>query len=148
MEAGNDLESIVHCTLAIPFHIHPRSDINSLSIMSCPQNQITRMAPSTCFLFEAANAGHAMQAWLGIPDSLGLFSSSELPFCQLVEMCLLILAHGILSVWFPFGPFLIREKSKTPHANKLAWAVTLVTGVIWIQMPYVSPTSLYSSRHN
>jgi hypothetical protein len=112
--------------------------------MSCPiDNEITRAVPSTCLLFSIANACYAVQSWLCIPDGLGLFSSPELPACQSVEVVLLLLAHGVLTIWPLCHPLLNLSQEKPTLAQinnntKALKGAAMVTGFIWFQMPYVS----------
>lgn len=90
----------------------------------------------------------SIQAWLGIPDAVGLFSPPDLPFCQLYEVVLLTIVHvGLFSLHPSFKHNWMKGKRPRPDQVTRHWLVTVgFTITIWMEMIGVSIQSMLQGQ--
>lgn len=83
----------------------------------------------------------SVQAGLGIPDAVGLFSPPDLPLCQFMEITYLSVIHGLVLLMNPSFKFNWTDGKRPDHIARRRHLI-LVVGVtvcLWVAMMGVSP---------
>lgn len=105
--------------------------------MTCGDH-LTNPGPLVQFVLRIATICHSLQASLGIPDSIGLFSPPDQPICQLIEVSVRTFYHGTANVYVPIREWNNGKHSRYENIYMLIEGIILLTGAIWIQALWVS----------
>ncbi|KAJ9137337.1 hypothetical protein NKR19_g8257 [Coniochaeta hoffmannii] len=106
--------------------------------MECTLPAELRAVPGSCWLQSIANIGYSLQA--GIPESIGYFSSSDLPLNQLAESfwlhVLLCLAAALVmdTVTSPNPSGVKAREGKRAHRDG---GTTIRWTIVAVLIPYV-----------
>ncbi|KAG9254895.1 uncharacterized protein F5Z01DRAFT_58041 [Emericellopsis atlantica] len=68
---------------------------DTASIMDCASTKVSNSGPLIQLILRIPTLLWSIQAWLGVPDSIGLFSPPDLAFCQMGELLSLTIVHGL-----------------------------------------------------
>lgn len=102
--------------------------------MACASNSFRDPSELLELILRIPTALWSIQAWLGIPDAIGLFSPPDLPFCQLFELGTLMVIHGLRILAYPSFKFnWIKGRVPGPSERNRYWLASAgFTVGIWI----------------
>ena len=108
--------------------------------MACASSNLSNPGPLLQLILRIPTMLWSIQAGLGIPDAVGLFSPPDLPFCQLVEFALLTFAHGMRILIHPSFKCNWRNGKRPGPVERSRYLLfsACITVVIWIEVIGVS----------
>lgn len=108
--------------------------------MSCASHELRDAGPLVQLILRIPTILWSVQAALGIPDEIGLFSPPDLPLCQLVELTVLTVVHGLRIFLYPsFKCNWIKGKKPGSVERNRYWIASAgFTVYMWLELMVVS----------
>jgi hypothetical protein len=118
--------------------------------MACISHQLRDAGPLVQLILRIPTMFWSVQAALGIPDEIGLFSPPGLPFCQIIELAILVFMHGmIIFVYASVKCNQIHEKiPRSAEFSRYWMAGAVVTVIVWFDVMMVSLLQLIQGVRN